>query len=231
MPSTGHTGLTLAAHCPTVSDSTASSLARSASFARTLARCPLAISRTSAHEARPDPSKSNRARISSRLKPKSLARRICSRTLAPRVDPAGEGFWVSASTKSAPYWIWTGQAAVCAEVREIGQNRAPCQGPAPKLANLARLEAVLSEALFQFSTNVSPRMSCACGILWHEREIRAKTSVSLLRAREFASQKPFSQFPPLFFFGPANSRAMQKSSRPCEKRLGLSGNPLPRWPR
>ena len=74
--SKGHFGVTLAAHCPTVSARIASSLARSASFARTLTRCRFAMSCTSAHERRRDPAKSNSARISSRLKPKSRARRM-----------------------------------------------------------------------------------------------------------------------------------------------------------
>jgi hypothetical protein len=78
MSSTGHCGVTPFAHWATVSDRNASSLTRSASFSRTVARRRVAISRTSAHEARPDPSKSNRARISTRLKPKSRARRIKS---------------------------------------------------------------------------------------------------------------------------------------------------------
>src|SRR5882762_3844822 len=73
---TGQSGVAPLEHCATVSARMDSSLTRSESLLRTLARCALAILCTSAHEARAGPPKASKARISSRVNPRSRERRM-----------------------------------------------------------------------------------------------------------------------------------------------------------
>jgi len=67
--------------------------------------------------------------------------------------------------------------ASCAEVREIASGH--LAKVRAKLADLARLEAVLSETVGQCAANISP-VCPVLGILDTEREIGAQTPVSLL---------------------------------------------------
>jgi len=67
--------------------------------------------------------------------------------------------------------------ASCAEVREIASRH--LAKVRAKLADLARLEAVLSETVGQCAANISP-VCPVLGILDTEREIGAQTPVSLL---------------------------------------------------
>jgi len=67
--------------------------------------------------------------------------------------------------------------ASCAEVREIASGH--LAKVRAKLADLASLEAVLSETVGQCAANVSP-VCPVLGILDSEREIGARTQVSLL---------------------------------------------------
>ena len=69
--STGQSGTAPSEHRATVSARMASSLARSESLLRTFVRCAIAILCTSAHEARSGPPRANKARISSRVNPRS----------------------------------------------------------------------------------------------------------------------------------------------------------------
>jgi len=66
--------------------------------------------------------------------------------------------------------------ASCAEVREIASGH--LAKVRAKLADLARLEAVLSETVGQCAANISP-VCPVLGILDTEREIGARTPVSL----------------------------------------------------
>jgi DNA-binding transcriptional MerR regulator len=66
--------------------------------------------------------------------------------------------------------------ASCAEVREIASGH--LAKVRAKLADLARLEAVLSETVGQCAANISP-VCPVLGILDTEREIVARTPVSL----------------------------------------------------
>ena len=65
----------------------------------------------------------------------------------------------------------------CAEVREIASRH--LANVRAKLADLARLEAVLSETVEQCVANITP-VCPLLGILDTEREIRARTPISLL---------------------------------------------------
>jgi MerR family transcriptional regulator, mercuric resistance operon regulatory protein len=67
--------------------------------------------------------------------------------------------------------------ASCEEVREIASGH--LAKVRAKLADLARLDAVLSEAVGQCAANISP-VCPVLGILDTEREIGAQTPVSLL---------------------------------------------------
>ncbi len=84
MSSTGHDGAGSPEQRETVSARIFSSLARSASFARTSSRCACAISLTSAQDARDGSASARSARICSMLNPSSRARRIkASRRIWP----------------------------------------------------------------------------------------------------------------------------------------------------
>lgn len=101
MSSTGQDGADSPEHRAIVSARICSSLARSASFARTSSRCACAISRTSAQEPRAGSARANSARISSMPNPSSRARRMKASRLTCAFSRRGGRSWCGPASASA----------------------------------------------------------------------------------------------------------------------------------